>query len=507
MKKQWLVGVSLWLAVGGVAQAQAPPGDSSRGNAQLGFSAAVPAALMMRAKNFEDGVPANQRGGAPLAATLGPPILGDAPPQLPPTQAILPVTYQTTYSNQPPGVLPMHIPPAAPMPMGPATYAPTTLEQGCGEGCQECQAGGCGLWLSAEYLLWWSKNGSAPPLVTASPQGSRGVLGQPGTAVLYGDSLDSPVQSGGRFGAGLWLDRCHTCFVEGNYFFLGARSANFQAGNCATPDQPAISRPFINGLTGLEDSQLVALNGVLCGTVAVSSYSQLQGAELNVGRVWQLGGCCGPRGLLAMEFPSQFELLAGFRWLSLDEGLNINEDLGVDGRVPGAGDSHILVGDHFQTRNNFFGAQGGFRWTAQRGNWFVTATGKVALGSTNETAEVWGSTTIIRAGQTATNPGGLLALPTNSGHFSRNVFAVAPEAGLRVGYRFTPHLSASVGYNFLYLSSVARPGDQIDRTVNPTQLPRFSGPGNLVGPPSPAFLLRDGDFWAQGINFGLELQF
>ena len=50
---------------------------------------------------------------------------------------------------------------------------------------------------------------------------------------------------------------------------------------------------------------------------------------------------------------------------------------------------------------------------------------------------------------------------------------------------------------------VLRPGDQIDRTINPTQ----AAGGVLVGPPRPAPLFNTTDFWAHGVNAGLELSF
>jgi hypothetical protein len=39
--------------------------------------------------------------------------------------------------------------------------------------------------------------------------------------------------------------------------------------------------------------------------------------------------------------------------------------------------------------------------------------------------------------------------------------------------------------------------------VNPTQFP----PGTLTGPAQPSFTQRTSDFWAQGLNLGLEYQF
>src|SRR5262245_25717364 len=48
------------------------------------------------------------------------------------------------------------------------------------------------LWVSGEYLLWWVKNGPlSVPLITTGPflpppGVSPGVLGQPGTTLVYG---------------------------------------------------------------------------------------------------------------------------------------------------------------------------------------------------------------------------------------------------------------------------------------------------------------------------------
>jgi hypothetical protein len=59
----------------------------------------------------------------------------------------------------------------------------------------------------------------------------------------------------------------------------------------------------------------------------------------------------------------------------------------------------------------------------------------------------------------------------------------------------------TVGYNFLYWSRVARPGEQIDLDVNPDLLPPEE---QFAGATRPRFEFRDTDFWAQGIRVGLE---
>ena len=105
-------------------------------------------------------------------------------------------------------------------------------------------------------------------------------------------------------------------------------------------------------------------------------------------------------------------------------------------------------------------------------------------------------------------PGGFFALSTNSGHFTRDEFAVLPEVNVNLGYQLTSRARACVGYSFLYLSNVVRLGDQIDRNINTTQGPPFLGAGaTLQGQPVPAPQLRSSDFWAQGFNVGLEFRY
>ena len=49
---------------------------------------------------------------------------------------------------------------------------------------------------------------------------------------------------------------------------------------------------------------------------------------------------------------------------------------------------------------------------------------------------------------------------------ARDRFAVLPEFGFDVGYQLTSRWRSFIGYNFLYISDVARPGNQIDGGVN-----------------------------------------
>jgi hypothetical protein len=90
------------------------------------------------------------------------------------------------------------------------------------------------------------------------------------------------------------------------------------------------------------------------------------------------------------------------------------------------------------------------------------------------------------------------------GNHNRTTFAVLPEIGLNVGYEITRWMNLYLGYTFLYINNRVRPGDQIDRGINPTQSPSFTGVilSQLMGPARPAFTFHESSFWAWGDQCG-----
>jgi hypothetical protein len=73
---------------------------------------------------------------------------------------------------------------------------------------------------------------------------------------------------------------------------------------------------------------------------------------------------------------------------------------------------------------------------------------------------------------------------------------------VRLGVQVFGGLRAFVGYDLLYWSDVARPDEQIDLVVNPTQIP----PGNLVGVARPAPTGQTSDLFLQGLSAGVEVR-
>jgi hypothetical protein len=350
-------------------------------------------------------------------------------------------------------------------------------------------------WLRAEYLLWGIKDSNLPALLTTTSFPTTdprpGSLDSPNTHILFGgSSLSNRDRNGGRFFAGWWLGDSTDWGVEAGYFFLGTRSAGFLRGS---QGNPILARPFFNANAGIQDSSVDAFPGAAGGTVKIDVPSFLQGVEGNLVNV------------LFQRQNFRLEGLAGFRYLSLRESLQVSENDFIDPSVPVffAGDQ-VQITDRFETQNNFYGGQLGLRGELRRRRFFVNGFVKVGLGDSNQVVDIHGATAINRL---PFAPAGLLAVASNSGHFTHDAFAVVPEIGANLGFRFTENLRGFVGYSFLYWTQVARPADQVDTAVNLNQVPTSGTFGMTGGPARPAFIFHSTDFYAHGVNFGLELRF
>jgi hypothetical protein len=130
------------------------------------------------------------------------------------------------------------------------------------------------------------------------------------------------------------------------------------------------------------------------------------------------------------------------------------------------------------------------------------------LGDNNQNVAINGqSFTTGFGGPTGTFPGGIYTQASNIGTRTRNALVVVPEIQMQLGYKLPNGLRPFIAYNFIYLSNVVRPGDQVDTTLN------FSGntpiaPGIAqAGAARPQAMSHSTDFWAQGINIGVSYTF
>jgi len=346
-----------------------------------------------------------------------------------------------------------------------------------------------------ELLLWWPTAQPLPPLVTASRSGAPPILGDPGTALLIGNrAIASQDIAGGRFTLGWAVNNAQTLGFELVYFFLGSRTLDETVRGLNNPQARSLGIPFLNATTGREDVFPLAAPGVSTGSVFVSTTTRVQGAEANIvanladGRAFRLNG------------------LVGYRFFQVHEGLTVEQM-----RVRfGAPSTFGPIYDQFDAHNRFHGGQLGLHADIT-GEWvFCELTGKVALGRTFEVVKIDGATSAYApvlggVAPVQYSPGGVLALPSNIGRTTENAFAVVPEGTFKIGIKLGDSGRFFVGYNFIYLSDAVRPGDQVDRTVNPAQIPALNPTGFVAD--RPRALLNRSDFWAQGLIIGLETRY
>lgn len=385
-------------------------------------------------------------------------------------------------------------------PLGGAAFDPMCDVCG-GWGCDVCGRPGSllsGLYGRAEYLHWWTDGMYTPALVTTSPAGTprvdAGVIGVPGTEILFGqEGLNNGGRSGGRINLGYWIDPGHCHAIEGDYWALGSGNDSFFA---SSPGIPILARPFYDIDAGTESSELVAFPNVLSGSVTVLSESDLRGAGLR--KRWHLAGCdpCDP----CDGYGWRYDFTAGYRYMGLDDDLSVRENLtSTDTANPGS----FIVFDQFRSENTFHGGELGTVFEGRSGRWSWEFLGRLALGSTHSRVQINGFTDITPpGGPTTRSQGGLLTQRTNIGSYERDDFAVVPELGATLGMQLTSVWRVTLGYNFIYWSNVVRAGDQIDRDINPNLLPPEASP--FTGPLRPEFRFNDTDFWAMGINVGLD---
>lgn len=348
-------------------------------------------------------------------------------------------------------------------------------------------------WDSFDFLLWWPKSQSVPPLVTAN-RFAAPILGQPGTRlVIGGNSLGSQDQAGGRFVLGESLNANNTIGLEGVYFFLGSRTTTASVSTADNPRLGNLGFPFHDAASLAPGVLSIARPGISTARIDVSASTRVQGAELNLLANFHDGPQLRVNGLV------------GYRFFQLREGLRSESTIIA---FPSATLPTGLAqtADQFDTHNSFSGGQLGLSMDASRGAIFVEFTGKLALGSNCQVVQVQGQTNTLLGSPPVglSYPSGVYAEPTNIGRSTRSVFAVMPEAMFKIGLKLNERGRFFAGYNFLYLSDAVRPGDQIDPTLNASQIRVVNAAGSINAPDRPQPFFNRTDFWVQGLVLGLE---
>lgn len=391
-------------------------------------------------------------------------------------------------NNAPPAPAPVH-PPA------PALAAPHA-ERAAGR-----------FYADLNYLFAWLDSGRVPPLVTTStlplPRGLAGVEGVGGNRVLFGDhAVGEDARPGLLLRVGYALDgECRQGFEFG-LFLVGRAGDTFSA---VSDGSQVLARPFFNTVTGANDAQLVAFPGLLAGTVRVRTATDLVGTEVSYRCALSClscgacgcgdGGCCPGSGL-------NLDFLIGYRGVRYRSKVTTDElTRNLDDANPVT--NRPVVHDSFYAKTHFNGVQIGLAGRWERGDFYLDGRATAALGQATSRVDINGFSDVNTNGVLARQRVGLLTGRTNINYYNDDETGFVSELSLKAGYRLTGSLSVSAGFTLLYLSSVVRAGDLIDRAVNTTQIP----PATLVGPNRPALLIQDQDVWARGVTLGVEWKY
>lgn len=416
------------------------------------------------------------------------------------------------------------------------------------------------IWFGAHYLFAWARNGEIDAsLVT-------------GGANLGPLDLQYGFRSGGLINGGLWFNARHTLGLDGSFLFLQEKSVATGIAS-ALDGTPTLVRPFFDPTTNSQQISFLSLPGAFRGSLGVTSDSTIWGGDINF-----------IRNLMACD-DFCFDLLAGFRYFDLREQLSIaqsltpispNASLAFGGSIVPNG-TNLSILDHFAARNQIFAAQMGARAEWKSGPWSIGLSTKVGFGPNRQTVSAYGATTLsTTTGDPQTLPGGFYAVPgftptatvnaaplgspgpqtpiglaqepglfgiprTNFGPSTQSRFVIMPEMGVNAACQVTRWLRLSVGYSFLFVNQVVRPGEQINPSLNPRFIPSslsYVNPTSAVGavsilpnlptgmtttvlpfttpgfpyidpryPAEPRALLTQSTYWLHMLQLGLEVRY
>lgn len=357
-----------------------------------------------------------------------------------------------------------------------------------------------------EYLLWDIPNRSVRiPVGTVGDTNSLGVLNQPATSLLGGNSTNYGNWTPGmKLNFGVWYDDNHSYGSNLSFLWMFSQKSTYMAQSDGNGN-PVISRPFFDTLFATEDVRLLSFPGANTGGYLTQSTVRMWGAEVNP--------------LICSIFgDSTFNLsfLTGFKYLYFNETYNIRDSSNAIGpgsifylgNAFGAGYGTSVL-DHVVAANHFYGWNLGLQFHGELSNFLFDVAGKVAIGANEEVVDIYGATTLLRNNvYVQGTPGGLLAQPSNSGSFDKFNFAVMPELNASIGYRIIPGVEIHLTYSLMYVSSFVRAPDQLlARQINSGIVPSSPNYGVGGSGPAPVTYLDRSDFTAQSIGINLTLSY
>ena len=290
---------------------------------------------------------------------------------------------------------------------------------------------------------------------------------------------------------GGWLTGDQGFGVEAGGFWFAKTSHSFRVASDGNGNPPIYLSGY-NVQTASESSAIIADPvAQFAGDVSIVNKMQMWGTEASA--------------LVNLYRADTIEwtFLSGLRFIELRESFDLNAN-SYDLQLS----SSTALHDRFATTNHFYGLQLGSRIRWQPSRFSFEMTPKLAIGATQQVLKVEGQSS--SSGADAANPGsfvgGFFTAPSNIGRRSTVDFGIVPALELKLGCQLTQNVNFSFGYDILYINSVLRPGNQIDRNLNLSQNPLWNAtPG--VGPNAPSPGLNSSSFFVNGLNLRLEFRF
>ena len=324
-----------------------------------------------------------------------------------------------------------------------------------------------------------------PALVTTSPDGTpqatAGVLGQPTTTILFGDTdIGDGTKGGVRLDFGLWLNDDESLGIGATVWGFAGDQVTFSRSSNGSP---ILARPFFNVNTAAQDSFLVAYTGLSTGSIDVRATNDILGTDAYLrtnaghGRGWSV------------------DLIGGYEFMRVDDDVRIASASTITGGGGLPIGSTIDVVDFFDSRNEFHGGMVGMLAEAHYRCWRLSVLAKLAVGDMRQQISISGRTVTDTGGGPAVTGNGVLAWPSNIGTYTQNKIVYIPELGVNLSYAVTDYLELTMGYRFTWWSSVASAGDHIDLNVDPTQ-----------GVASPGFTWQDTQYYLHSLSIGANVR-
>jgi hypothetical protein len=344
-------------------------------------------------------------------------------------------------------------------------------------------------------MQWVNPSPYPAPLVTTSVPADAGIIGNPTTTVLLGQTTVDYGRLGFfYFGSGAWFNPERTVGTEGSSTWSEQRSrhAIFESDAFGNP---GLYRPVIDPVTQTETSMVIADPLNVAGTFIFESRIRVNNSDANL------------LFNIARDEARAVTAMVGYRIAYMREEMRLIQSstalfdgaLQFLGNPLLAGDT-LTIRDRIETVNRIYAGQVGLRLERYMGRLYLAGTGKLGIGWSNQRIFGDGRTTLEPDVQTV--PGGGVVQPSFPYRNQVEDFIFIPEVGATVRFRMLRRLHLSASYNFTWFSSVSRPGSYVDRVVQFSQVPHSTGYTGVVGT-RPQFVESDHDMYLHGFQAGL----